>query len=569
MKLVIAIIKPFKLEEVRDALVAVGVHGMTATEVKGYGRQKGHTEIYRGAEYAVNFLPKIRIEVAVPDRARREGGRCHHRVPPRPARSATARSSSPRSIKPSASGPARPTWTPCERLSTTRGDIMDQETTRPHCVRHRHLACSSIHLCRLRRHWRKRPPAKIDAADTAWMISATALVLMMTIPGLALFYAGMVRKKNVLATMAQSLVCVGLCSILWFAVGYSLAFVGDGPWIGTFERVFLHGIVMECDQRAAPTIPEILFMLYQMTFAIITVALVAGAVADRMRFSAFLWFAAGWLLLVYVPIAHWVWGGGFLAKAGLLDFAGGTVVHLNAGVAGLVAAYVLGKRHGYGTGQFRAVRPVAGGDRHRSAVGRLVRLQRRLGARRQFARRLRDRRHPSRGLDAARSTWMVLEWWTRGKPSVLGMISGAVAGLGTITPASGFVLPWHGVVIGVIAGAFCFWACTWLKRMLRIRRLARRVRRARHRRPDRHACSPASSRSRRCRRARRPGSRAARGQSPAGADPALRRRRVTIVWSGVLTFVLLKVIEFLVPLRVSPQQEIEGLDVTQHGEALQ
>src|SRR6266851_3291479 len=194
--------------------------------------------------------------------------------------------------------------------------------------------------------------SKIDAADTAWMIAATALVLVMTIPGLALFYAGMVRKKNVLATMAQTLVCTMLCSILWFAVGYSLSFVGDGPWLGTFEKVFLRGISMESTSALAPTIPEMLFMIYQMTFAIITVALIGGAVADRMRFSAFVWFAAAWLIVVYVPIAHWVWGGGFLAKLGLLDFAGGTVVHLNAGIAGLVAAVVVGKRYGYGTENF-------------------------------------------------------------------------------------------------------------------------------------------------------------------------------------------------------------------------
>ena len=165
--------------------------------------------------------------------------------------------------------------------------------------------------------------SKIDGGDTAWMIAATALVLMMTIPGLALFYCGMVRKKNVLATMAQSVACTAVCSLLWFAVGYSLSFAGDAPWLGTFERVFLRGIGMEATSVFAPTIPELLYVVYQMTFAIITVALIAGAVADRMRFSAFLWFVAGWLLFVYVPIAHWVWGGGFLASAGVLDFAGG------------------------------------------------------------------------------------------------------------------------------------------------------------------------------------------------------------------------------------------------------
>jgi Amt family ammonium transporter len=173
--------------------------------------------------------------------------------------------------------------------------------------------------------------SKIDAADTAWMIVATGFVLMMTLPGLALFYAGMVRKKNVLATMAQSLAATGICSLLWFAIAYSLAFSGDGPVIGTLDRVLLRGIGMDTTHPAAATIPEILFVIYQMTFAVITVALVAGSVADRMRFGAFVWFCVGWLLLVYVPLAHWVWGGGFLQAAGVLDFAGGTVVHLNAG----------------------------------------------------------------------------------------------------------------------------------------------------------------------------------------------------------------------------------------------
>src|SRR3954449_3176058 len=189
----------------------------------------------------------------------------------------------------------------------------------------------------------------INAADTAWMIVATALVLMMTIPGLALFYSGMVRKKNVLATMAQSLAAVATISILWVAFGYSLAFVGDGPWLGTLDRWFLAGMTLDSVNPAAKTIPEALFMLYQMTFAIITVALVAGSVADRMRFSAYLLFSIGWFVFVYVPLAHWVWGGGFLGAMGVLDFAGGLVVHLSAGAGGLVAAQVLGRRHGYGS----------------------------------------------------------------------------------------------------------------------------------------------------------------------------------------------------------------------------
>ena len=411
--------------------------------------------------------------------------------------------------------------------------------------------------------------ASIDPADTAWMISATALVLMMTIPGLALFYCGMVRKKNVLATMAQSFACAALCSLLWFAVGYSLSFVGDGAGLGTFERVFLHGIGMEATSAFAPTIPEVLFMFYQMTFAIITVALVAGAVADRMRFSAFLWFAAGWLILVYVPIAHWVWGGGFLARAGILDFAGGTVVHLNAGVAGLVAAYVIGKRHGYGTDNFAPYDlslAVIGtgllwvgwlGFNGGSALGANSRAAFAITATHLAA-------------SAGALTWMFLEWWTRGKPSVLGMISGAIAGLGTITPASGFVLPWQGVVIGIIAGAVCFWACTWLKLRLGY--------------DDSldvfgvHGVGGVTGTL--LTGVFAVGALSASPDAPGGSPGLLEGNGrqlliqlygvvAVLLWSGVLTYLLLKVIGFLLPLRVSEQQEIEGLDVTQHGEALQ
>jgi Amt family ammonium transporter len=410
--------------------------------------------------------------------------------------------------------------------------------------------------------------SQIDAGDTAWMISATALVLMMTIPGLALFYCGMVRKKNVLATMAQSLVCAGLCSVLWFAVGYSLSFAGDGAWLGTLQKAFLRGTDMDATSAFASTIPEVLFMFYQMTFAIITVALVSGSVVDRMRFSAFLWFAAGWLLLVYVPIAHWVWGGGFLAKAGVLDFAGGTVVHLNAGIAGLVACYVVGKRHGYGSENFAPY------DLSLAVIGTGLLWVGWLGFNGGSALGANSRAAfaiTATHLAAAAGalTWMFLEWGARGKPSVLGMISGAIAGLGTITPASGFVLPWHGLLIGVIAGAACYWACTWLKLrcgyddsldvfgvhgvggatgtlLVGVFAVA-----ALSAGPD----TPGSS-----------------GLIEGNARQLLVQLYavvVTIIWSGVLTYVLLKVIAFLVPLRVSRQNEIEGLDITQHGEALQ
>jgi Amt family ammonium transporter len=410
--------------------------------------------------------------------------------------------------------------------------------------------------------------SRIDGADTAWMIAATALVLMMTIPGLALFYCGMVRKKNVLATMAQSVACTALCSLLWFAIGYTLSFIGDAPWLGTFGRLFLRGIDMETTSAFAPTIPELLYVVYQMAFAIFTVALIAGAVADRMRFSAFLWFAAGWLIFVYVPIVHWVWGGGFLASAGALDFAGGTVVQLNAGVAGLIAAYVLGKRHGYGSDNFAphdlslAVIGMgmlwigwlgfAGG----SALGANARAAFAITATHLAA-------------SAGALTWMLLEWWTRRKPSVLGLITGAVAGLATITPASGFVLPWHGVIIGVIGGAICFWACTWLKVRLGY--------------DDSldvfgvHGIGGAAGTI--LTGVFAVAALSVSPDSPEGSSGLLEgnARQVLIqlyaviavlVWSGALSYVLLKAIEFFLPLRVTEQHEIEGLDLTQHGEAL-
>ena len=411
--------------------------------------------------------------------------------------------------------------------------------------------------------------AKIDAADTAWMIGATGLVLMMTIPGLALFYAGMVRKKNVLATMAQSLAATFLVSILWAFIGYSLAFSGDGAVIGTLDRIFLHGMTLESISPLAKTIPEALFMIYQMTFAIITVALVAGSVADRLRFSAYLIFCALWLLLVYVPIAHWVWGGGFLGSYGLIDFAGGTVVHLNAGVAGLTAAYLVGARRGYGSenlAPFDLTLAVIGtgllwvgwfGFNGGSALGANSRAVFAIVATHLAA-------------SAGAFTWMALEWWTRGKPSVLGMISGAVAGLGTITPASGFVMPMQAVLIGVIAGGICFWACTWLKikcgyddsldvfgvhgiggftgtllaGVFAVAALSAG--------PDMPG-----------------GVRGLLEGNPHQVVAQLYGIVVTLLWSGIVTFIILKVIEFMVPLRVRNEDEVMGLDVSQHGEALQ
>jgi Amt family ammonium transporter len=404
--------------------------------------------------------------------------------------------------------------------------------------------------------------SEISPADTAWMITATALVLMMTIPGLALFYSGMVRKKNVLATMAQSLAAVAVISILWVAFGYSLVFVGDGPWLGTLDRWFLVGMTMDGVNPAAKTIPESLFMLYQMTFAIITVALVAGSVADRMRFSAYLLFSIGWFIFVYIPLAHWVWGGGFLGTMGVLDFAGGLVVHLSAGIGGLVAAKVLGPRHGYGADNlspFDLSLAVVGtgllwvgwfGFNGGSALGANSRAVMAITATHLAA-------------CAGALTWGAIEWTVRRKPSVLGMISGAVAGLGTITPASGFVAPWHGIVIGVVAGLVCFWACTWLKHRFKY--------------DDSldvfgvHGIggmtgvilvgvfATASI----------GGSSGLIEGNPQLVLIQLYGAAVTLAWSAGVTYVLLKLVSVFVPLRVSREHELVGLDISQHGEALQ
>ncbi|HVY16615.1 MAG TPA: ammonium transporter, partial [Rhodopila sp.] len=323
---------------------------------------------------------------------------------------------------------------------------------------------------------------KIDSGDTAWMLASTALVLLMTIPGLALFYAGMVRKKNILATMMQSFAICCIVTIVWTVAGYSIAFTTGNEYMGDFSRIMLNGIashiVKGSDQAfvlasgvkdvsdMTTTIPETVYMMFQMTFAIITPALIAGAFADRMKFSAMCIFMTLWSLLVYSPIAHWVWApSGWASQMGILDFAGGTVVHINAGVAGLVCALVLGKRVGYGQDNmapYNLSLAVIGasllwvgwfGFNAGSAVGANGRAGMAMAVT-QIA------------TAAAALGWMFAEWITKGKPSVLGAISGAVAGLVAITPASGFVLPGGSIVIGVAAGVICFWAATSLKHLL-------------------------------------------------------------------------------------------------------
>lgn len=304
----------------------------------------------------------------------------------------------------------------------------------------------------------------LNQANTAWILTSTALVLFMTLPGLALFYGGLVRSKNVLSVLMQCFAIAGMASIVWLLFGYSLAFGEGNAWIGDFSKAMLSGVTRD---SLAGDIPESLFMLFQMTFAIITPALVVGGFAERMKFSAMLMFSTLWLILVYVPVTHWVWGGGWLGEMGLYDFAGGTVVHITAGVAALVTALVMGPRKGF---QTTAIMPhnmtmtvtgagmlwvgwfgfnggsalAANGD---AAMAMLV-------------------THISAATGAI--TWMAVEWVRFGKPSALGLVTGMVAGLGSITPASGFVGPAGALVIGLLAGIVCFSATMFLKRVLKI-----------------------------------------------------------------------------------------------------
>ena len=316
------------------------------------------------------------------------------------------------------------------------------------------------------------PQASINAADTAWMMTSTALVLLMTLPGIALFYAGMVRRKNVLATMAAVVAIAAAVSLTWFTLGYSLAFTPGWPWLGGTGRFWFSGFeyLKEAGQIAvshvAPNVPESVYAMFQLTFAIITTALVLGAFVERMRFSAVLWFALLWSVLVYAPVAHWVWEpGGWLAQMGALDFAGGSVVHVNAGIAGLVCAYALGPRKGYGREAFEpyslAMTMMGAGllwvGWFGFNAGSAVAADGRAGLAMLVT-------HIAAAAGAM--SWMIGEWIVRRSPSLLGLCSGLVAGLVAITPAAGFVTPLSALAIGTIAGLACYWGATGLKHML-------------------------------------------------------------------------------------------------------
>ncbi len=401
----------------------------------------------------------------------------------------------------------------------------------------------------------------LSGSDTAWIMASTALVLFMTLPGLALFYAGLVRSKNVLSVLMQCFSIAGVASIIWFVFGYSLAFGEGNAYIGDFSKVMLAGIDRE---TLSGSIPESLFMMFQMTFAIITPALIIGGFAERMKFSAMLIFSAVWLIVVYAPVTHWVWGGGWLGSMGLYDFAGGTVVHITAGVAALVAALVMGPRRGFPT---TAMVPhnmtitIAGAgmlwvgwfgfnggsalaaDGNASMAILVTHISAATGA----------------------MTWMFIEWLKFGKPSALGVVTGMVAGLGTITPASGFVGPGGALIIGLLAGSVCFSATQYLKRVLKI--------------DDSLDVFPVhgvggilgtllagvfSATS----LGVFSGYGFAEGIESMGGQLYVQFIGVitTIVFTAVVSYVLLKLIDMTIGLRVNDEQEIEGLDIVCHEE---
>lgn len=396
-----------------------------------------------------------------------------------------------------------------------------------------------------------------SAGDTAWMLTASALVLLMLLPGLSLFYAGLVGNKNVLSILMQCFTIACTMSLLWFVVGYSLAFSGDGKWIGNLDKAFMAGVTVD---SMSGTIPESVFIVFQMTFIMITPALFVGGFAERINFGPMLVFSILWALLVYVPVCHWVWGGGWLGQMGLLDFAGGTVVHITAGVSAIVVAMVIGNRNGFPTKPMlphNLTLTVAGagmlwfgwfgfnGGSQLAADGGagMAILVTHLSA------------------AAGSLAWMTIEWIRFGKPSVLGIVTGMVAGLGTITPASGFVGPMGGVIIGLCGGTICFYATQLIKSKLKI--------------DDSLDVFPVH------------GVGGALGTllaavfvsaswGGAGYNEGMNLSSqmqvqvigvvATLVYAAVVSYVLLKVIGLVSPLRADAETEQQGLDLVQHGE---
>ncbi len=403
-------------------------------------------------------------------------------------------------------------------------------------------------------------PLQLDGAATSWILTSTALVLMMTLPGLALFYGGMVRKKNIIATIAQSTVALMIVTVLWFVAGYSLSF-GAGPdainsVVGGFQALFLDGVRVDTAHALTPALPEFLWIAYQLTFAIITPALIAGAFAERMKFSASLLFFGLWHLIVYAPICHQVWGGGYLGSMGVLDFAGGAVVHVNSGVAGLVCAIVLGPRYGYGRDN------MAPANLAFTAIGAGLLFVGWLGFNAGSA-------GAANGIAAVAALntivapaaaalgWLVVEWIQHRRPTLLGLLSGIVAGLVAVTPAAGFVDPKGAFIIGLIAGPICYLGSSWLKHRLKY--------------DDSldawgiHGVGGVVG-------ALLTGVFANAAINGVAEGATILKQALGLVgviaWSAIGTFAVLMICKFTTGLRVSKENEIEGLDYSQHGETL-
>ncbi|HYH22918.1 MAG TPA: ammonium transporter [Azospirillum sp.] len=405
------------------------------------------------------------------------------------------------------------------------------------------------------------PTPELNGADTAWIITASMFVLMMFVPGLALFYGGMVRKKNVLSMLMQSFFSAALLTVLWVVAGYSLTFTEGNPVFGGFEKLLLNGIKVD---SLSGTIPEFVFVMFQCTFAIITPMIIMGGPADRMKFSSAMIFLSVWMLLAYVPVAHMVWGpGGFLLNAGVLDFAGGTVVHINSGVAGLVAAMIIGRRNGGGMepmAPHNLVLTMIGGSLlwvgwfgfnvgsalSAGALAGLVLINTHIAA------------------AAATVSWVLAEWMVKGRPSLLGAVSGAIAGLVVITPACGFVSPSSSLVMGLIGGVVCYWGATGLKKLTGV--------------DDAldvfgvHGVGGILG-------AVLTGVFATSVYGGEGKSGLLDGNvgqiwvqiegvLITVVWTAVVTAVVLKVIDVVMGLRVDQEVEVEGLDLALHGETV-
>jgi len=403
---------------------------------------------------------------------------------------------------------------------------------------------------------------KINSGDTAWMLTSTVLVLMMTIPGLALFYAGMVRKKNVLATLMQSFAIACLVSVLWWIIGYSLAFTpGSTRYLGSFHWAFLDGVsymhdaMKESASHLATTIPETVYVMFQGTFAIITPALICGSFAERMKFSAMLWFMAIWLIVVYCPVAHWMWEPSGWFAATQLDFAGGTVVHINAGIAGLATALMLGKRQGLGKEK------MAPHNLTLTVIGASLLWVGWFGFNAGSA-VVSDGRAGMAFLVTHMATataalaWMFTEWLVKGKPSVLGICSGAVAGLVAITPASGFVSPNSSILIGLAAGVVCFFTSTSLKKVLGYDDSLDAF--------GVHCIGGILG-------ALLTGALVSKEISGATGSVLLQLRGVvaTLGWSFIMSLIILKILDLTIGIRVTPDDEREGLDISQHGESIE